>query len=110
MEQKLSFSFRQIEDLNKKIATLEDFKEKSSREALQHVSPMAKNYMAKESSIVDEYSQKLREKSFIIEDLKSKVEYFKSMNEELKTKVINEQRRSEDYAEGLKSELKGLRK
>lgn len=32
------------------------------------------------------------------------------MNEELKNKVINDQRRNEDYIEGLRSEIKNLKR
>lgn len=44
-------------------------------------SPMAKNFYLKQESIVDEYSSKIRQKSYKIESMKAQLDYYKNLSE-----------------------------
>ena len=65
---------------------------------------------SKREHIFEELNNKIKEKSFMIEELRGKNEYLKSMNEELKARILNEQRRHQDYIQNLQHEIKILRK
>ena len=67
---------------------------------------MINSFTVKRDNIFEDYNQKLKEKNFMIEELKSKNEYLKSMNEELKSRILGEKRRNEDYIEDLRTEVK----
>ncbi len=57
---------------------------------------------------MEQYKYKMREKGLEIEELKGKIKYFEESNQQLKNRVLNEQKRHEDYIKSLKTHIQQI--
>jgi hypothetical protein len=62
----------------------------------------------RETLVEEQFAYRLREKGLEMEEMKGRLRYYEEKNQDLKNRLLNEQKRQDDYVNGLKGHIERL--